>query len=118
MPMEPAAGNLAKRFASLCNIRIPKYAVVNKAGETYLAIDVGEINDIYALAIEQLKNEEGAGGEFGDRIFLRERKPAHWLTSLEAQVLQGLIADSLTVGRSTLRQEFFQKFIPFLGGEE
>ncbi len=105
-----------KRFASLCKTRAPKYEIVDKAGEHFLAIEVGESNDIYLQAIKRLKSEKDIVAAFGDRVFLRPRRPASWLNSLESQMLQGVIAESLTVGRSTLKHDFFKNFIPFSGG--
>ncbi len=112
------ADRVAKNFAALCNTTVPSYEVVDKAGEDYLAIQIGRINDVYAKALEHLKADVGLAGSFGDRIFLRESMPAAWLLSHETQILQRLISESLTVGRSTLESDFHQKFIPFLGGEE
>lgn len=114
----PDAERIAKNFASICNTTVPPYEVVDKAGQDYLAIQVGRINDIYAKAVERLKADPELAGSFGERIFLRESQPAAWLLSHETQTLQRLISESLTVGRSTLQSDFHQKFIPFLGGEE
>lgn len=108
----------AEKFAALCNIPVPRIEVVNKGGQDYLAIYVGSVNDIYADALEQLKADTELTEPFGERIFLRELTPSSWLQSRETQILQRLISESLTVGRSTLESDFHEKFIPFLGGEE
>jgi hypothetical protein len=112
------AGRVAENFAALCNTTVPQYEVVNKARVEYLAIQVGSINDVYAAAIQRLKTNSEQTNDFGERIFLRETPPAAWLLSHETQILQRLISESLTVGRSTLQSDFHEKFIPFLGGEE
>jgi hypothetical protein len=83
-----------------------------------LAIYVGHVNDVYANALAQLKADIDLATPFGERIFLREAKPSSWLHSPETQILQRLISESLTVGRSTLESDFHEQFIPFLGGEE
>jgi hypothetical protein len=116
--MHDDADRVAKNFAALCNTTVPAYEVVDKAGEDYLAIEVGRINDVYAKALERLKADADLAGSFSERIFLRESPPAAWLLSHETQILQRLISESLTVGRSTLQSDFHEKFIPFLGGEE
>ncbi len=116
--MHPDAERVTKNFAALCNTTVPPYEVVDKAGLDYLAIQVGRINDVYATAVERLKENSELTGSFGERIFLRETRPAAWLLSHESQILQRLISESLTVGRSTLASDFHEKFIPFLGGEE
>ena len=107
------ANHIVERFSSICNILPPEYDVINKAGDDYLAIYVGRINDIYARAINKIKDEENE-----TNIFLKEKKPKSWLTSNESQLLQQLLSQSLTVGKSTLQSNFHKKFIPFLGGEE
>ena len=112
------AKRVAESFAVLCNTTIPRYEVVNKAGLDYLAIQVGSINDVYAAGIERIKAESESANPFGERIFLRATPPTIWLNSHETQILQRLISESLTVGRSTLQSDFYDKFIPFLGGEE
>lgn len=111
------ASRVAKTFAMLCNTPTPPFEIVNKAGDDYLAINVGKINEVYLSALKRLKETDGAN-PFGERIFLREARPESWLTSNESQILQRLISESLTVGRSTLESDFHEKFIPFLGGEE
>ena len=116
--MHEDAELVVKNFAAICNTLIPPYEVVDKAGQYYLAIKVGNINDVYAKAIERLKADANLAGSFGERIFLRASRPAAWLLSHETQILQRLISESLTVGRSTLESDFHEKFIPFLGGEE
>lgn len=114
----PDGERIAHNFAAICNTTVPSYQVVDKAGEAYVAIQVGRINDIYARALERIKADPELTGSFRDRVFLRESVSVAWLTSLETQLLQRLISESLTVGRSTLQSDFHQKFIPFLGGEE
>lgn len=116
--MNESAQRIVEKFATECNVTVPNWTVVDKAGEDYLAIDVGHINDIYARNLTKLKEDPAITGDFGDRIFLREKSPKVWLQSQESQILQRLLAQSLTVGRSTLESDFHQKFIPFLGGEE
>jgi hypothetical protein len=112
------AKRIVESFAALCNTAAPRYEVVNKAGQDYLAIHVGGINDVYTAAVERLKADFERTSPFGERLFLRETTPAAWLLSQETQILQRLISESLTVGRSTLDSDFHEKFIPFLGGEE
>ena len=116
--MNSDAEQVATRFASLCNTTPPPYTIVNKSGQDYLAIQVGRVNEIYASAVERLKSDPQLFTSFGERIFLREARPEAWLVSQECQILQQLISESLTVGRSTLESDFHEKFIPFLGGEE
>lgn len=109
---------ILNRFSAICNIYKPSYELIDKAGEDYLAIHVGKINEIYAAAISQIRNELGDTNEFAERVFLKEKRPVSWLRSQETQILQKLLGESLTVGKSTLESEFHKKFIPFLGGEE
>lgn len=117
--MSDSARKLVEAFASASNITVPPYALVDKGGETYLAIEVGKINDLYVTRLDQVRKQLAQEHhEFADRVFLREVRPQSWLRSSEAQMLQRLLAESLTIGKSTLRSEFHQRFMPFLGGEE
>jgi hypothetical protein len=113
-----SAQKLIERFAIACNITPPHYSIVDKAGEKYLAIHVGRINEIYAQKLSEIKEQLRDTNDFADRVFLKPSKPESWLRSLECQLLQRLLAQSLTVGKSTLQSEYHQKFIPFVGGEE
>lgn len=112
------ASEIVKRFASICNIIDPEYEIVDKAGERYIAIHVGKINEIYASSLAKVTSEIEESNPFYSKIFLKEKKPQSWLRSSESQLLQRLLSQSLTVGKSTLNSDFHKKFIPFLGGEE
>ena len=115
--MTNAATQFVERFASICNTTIPAWSLSNKAGETFLSIHVGRINEIYTDALSAVRNEL-ASNEYSDRVFLKAVTPKSWLNSLEVQLLQRILTESLTVGKATLDSAFHKKFIPFLGGEE
>ena len=112
------AQELVNRFAGICNISVPRWELLDKAGEGFVAIHVGAINDVYTDALAQVREEVRETNSFADRVFLKPTTPKPWLRSLEVQLLQRIFSESLTVGKSTLGSGFFQKFIPFLGGEE
>lgn len=118
MMSESAAQEFVERFSTVCNTTVPKWTLVDKAGETYLAIHVGVINDLYTDALAAVREELAESNEFTDRVFLKQSTPKPWLRSLEVQLLQRIFAESLTVGKGTLDSGFHRKFIPFLGGEE
>ena len=115
---EVAAQDFLKRFADLCNTTVPESTLVDKAGETYLAIHVGAINDFYTDKLAVARDELANKNEYAERVFLKLTSPKSWLRSLEAQRLQRILSESLTVGKATLGSGFHQKFIPFLGGME
>jgi len=116
--LDASAQAIVERFASMCNITLPPTEVVDKAGENFLAIQVGAINDIYTEALSKVREEVADHNPYADRVFLRPVVPKPWLRSLEVQLLQRIFSESLTVGKSTLDSGFHRKFIPFLGGEE
>ncbi|MBF0269997.1 MAG: ATP-binding protein [Alphaproteobacteria bacterium] len=113
-----AALELLERFASHCNSTVPQSTIVDKAGEQFLAIHVGAINDLYTEALSVVRNELAGTNEYAERVFLKPITPKPWLQSLEVQLLQRVFSESLTVGKGTLDSRFHEKFIPFLGGEE
>lgn len=112
------ASEIVNKFASLCNILQPDFEIVDKAGEDYLVIYVGKINEIYAAALTKIKLDSTEDTPFFNNVFLKEKKPNSWVASSEAQLLQQLLSQSLTVGKATLDSDFHKKFSPFLGGEE
>ena len=116
--MTDDATQLVERFAAICNITIPSFSIIDKAGEDYLAIHVGRINEIYTDALSIVRSELSSVNKYSDRVFLKPSAPKSWVKSLEVQLLQRILAESLTVGKSTLDSAFHKKFIPFLGGEE
>ncbi|EMI15476.1 hypothetical protein RMSM_07598 [Rhodopirellula maiorica SM1] len=116
--LKKQASDIVDDFARRCHVTPPNFEIVDKAGDKYLAISVGRVNDIYANHIEQVSDALEEDHPFSDRIFLRQKTPDAWLRSTETQLLEKLISESLTVGRSTLDSEYHKKFIPFLGGEE
>lgn len=116
--MNESAIQFVERFSSVCNIVTPSWEVVNKAGEEYLAIHIGKINDIYTDALLVIRDELAEKNKYANRVFLRPVTPKSWLTSVEAQLLQRVLSESLTIGKATLDSAFHKKFIPFLGGEE
>ncbi len=117
--IKDSAQQIIDRFATACNITYPHHSIVDKAGEKYLAIHVGRINDVYAQELSALRKElRSSDNVFSDRVFLKPKTPRSWLQSTETQLLQRLLAQSLTIGKSSLSSSFHQKFIPFLGGEE
>jgi GTPase SAR1 family protein len=116
--MTDAATQFVERFASICNITPPAWSLTDKAGETFLSIHVGRINEIYTDALSAVRNELASSNEYADRVFLKAVTQKSWLNSLEVQLLQRILTQSLTVGKATLDSTFHKKFIPFLGGEE
>jgi len=113
-----AIQDLLERFATHCDTTVPQYSLIDKAGEEYLAIHVGSINDFYTDALAAVREELASSNEYADRVFLKPSVPKPWLQSLEVQILQRVLSESLTVGKGTLDSRFHEKFIPFLGGEE
>jgi hypothetical protein len=112
------AEEIAQNFAARCNISKPDFNVVDKAGDKYLSLVVGRINEVYATELRHIDENLGAEHEFRGRLFLRERTPECWLHSLECQLLQRVLSESLTVGRATLDSDFHKRYIPSLAGEE
>lgn len=112
------AQELVERFATLCNTTTPQWTLVDKAGEIFLAIHTGSINELYTDALATVRNELSSTNSYADQVFLKPSTPRPWLCSLEVQLLQKIFAESLTVGKATLDSGFHRKFIPFLGGEE
>jgi hypothetical protein len=109
---------ILQRFAELCHISLPTSKIVNKGGEDFLAIYVGRSNDIYTDCLASVRRDLPETNRFRERVFLREKQPKQWLGSHETQLLQGLLSESLTIGRESLHSDFHAKMIPFLGGEE
>ena len=114
---DSAAKEFVDRFALFCNITVPNWTLIDKAGDEYLAIEVGSINDFYAHALSAVRDELSTN-EYADQVFLKAVKPKPWLRSLEIQLLQRIFSESITVGKATLDLDFHRKVIPFLGGEE
>lgn len=112
------AEEFVERFAASCGIRTPAYELVDKAGESYLAIHVGKITEFYAQKLSELRSTLGLDNEFSTRVFLKQSRPVSWLQSSETQILQRLLAESLTVGRSSLKSPFFRRSAFVVGGEE
>lgn len=112
------AREIVEGFAHACHITPPEYDIVDKAGEKYLAIAVGQANEIYVKRLEEIMSSLDDDHPFSRHVFLRPRTPESWLKSNETQLLEKLISESLTVGQSTLDSEYHKEFIPFLGGEE
>ncbi|HUS44598.1 MAG TPA: ATP-binding protein [Phycisphaerae bacterium] len=112
------AKEFAGRFARICNIAPPPYSVVDKAGEEYLALHVGTANKVYEEGLARTNSELESSNAFANRAFLKRKRPANWLNSSECQILQGLLTESLTIGKASLESDFHAKSIPFLGGEE
>jgi len=107
--MEQETQSIVDRFASLCNISSPKCSVVDKGGELYLAIHVGQINDVYTSNLAMLTKELEKTSKFANHIFLKPDRPSNWLTSAECQLLQSLLAKSLTIGKGSLDSAFHRK---------
>ncbi|MEM9481658.1 MAG: hypothetical protein AAGA58_18565 [Verrucomicrobiota bacterium] len=116
--MDDEANEIVERFAHECQISKPKYKIVDKAGEKFLAIEVGHINNVFAIALEVASGGLEEDSNFYGRTFLREVKLPSVLESPEVELLERLISESLTVGRSSLESDYHRKMIPFLGGEE
>ena len=112
------AKRIVHRFASLCNISDPEHSFIDKAGETFLAIYVSSINPIYTKNLALIKDELDPDSDFKGRVFLKKKSPANWLSSIECQLLQSLLSESLTIGKSTLDSDFHMEVIPFVGGVE
>lgn len=113
----PDADTLARKFAEMCKISMPEYEVLDKGGEPHLAIHVGRLNHLYTDALAQLRTAL-PDNRFSQYVYLKPVTPPSWLRSDECQLLQGLLAESLTIGKESLRSDFHAKSIPFLGGEE
>ncbi len=105
---------IVDRFASLCNISPPEYSLVDKGGDSYLTIHVGQINDVYTSSLAILNGEIEPTSRFANHIFLKSKRPSNWLTSSECQLLQSLLAQSLTIGKSSLDSAFHRKASPFV----
>lgn len=115
---DSSAQEFVERFATECNTTVPKWTLLDKAGELFLAIQVGSINDLYTDTLVDVRRELSSTNKYADRVFLKPVAPRSWLDSIEVQLLQRILAESLTVGKATLDSGFHRNFIPFLGGEE
>ena len=115
---DSAAQEFVERFATRCNTTVPQWTLIDKAGQSYLAIHVGSINDLYTATLAAVREELSDTNEYADQVFLKPVTPKPWLRSQEMQFLQRILVESLTVGKATLDSGFHRKFIPFLGGEE
>ncbi|MCP4348730.1 MAG: ATP-binding protein [Desulfobacterales bacterium] len=116
--IDKIAEDIVDKFADTCRISKPKYAIVDKGGENYLSIYVGKINKIYANVIAKTKAQLDESNLFKNNMFLKEQTPKSWLRSTEISLLQSLLAESLTIGRSSLESDFYKNFTPFLDGQE
>ena len=108
---------LVKSFASLCRSATPIYDIVNKGGEAFLEIQVGNITDNLADKLQKAK-DDNPENQFNDTAYLVKKKINNWLDSIESDILQNVISESLTIGRHSLNSDFYKKFIPSVGGEE
>jgi len=115
--MSEEATKMVDKFASLCNISSPQFVVLDKAGEAYLAIYVGRINNVYTDNLAKLIKDP-ANTEFQERIFLKTKRPSSWLMSSECQLLQSLLAESLTIGKDSLASPVHRKVAPFVDGKK
>ena len=111
------AESLVKSFSNLCSSTMPSYEIVNKGGEAFLEIHVGKITENLADKLQKAKNENPQNS-FNDTAYLVEKKIDNWLDSIESDILQNVISESLTIGRHSLKSDFYKKFIPSVGGEE
>lgn len=114
---DPDAIKFVERFANVCNITLPLWSLSDKGGELFLTIHVGKMNQIYTDALSSVRAELDSN-IYSDRVFLKPISPKTWLNSIEVQLLQRILSESLTIGKATLDSAFHRKFIPFLGGEE
>jgi Cdc6-like AAA superfamily ATPase len=116
--LSKCADTIVQRFASICKSSLPEYKIVKKGGELFLEIYVGNINDNIAEKLAQAKKEIDLDDSITNNIYLSEKKVSNWLSSIEIDILQNLISESLTIGRDSLKSDFYKHFIPFVGGEE
>ena len=114
--MKIRATEFVKKFTSLCNIELPEFKIIDKAGEKCLAIYVGSVNNTYTSSLSRL-NEEFTSDDFSS-AFLRAKRPSNWLHSSECHLLQNLLSESLTVGKAALNSDYHKKAIPFVAGKE
>lgn len=110
--------DIVNRFAALCGSATPKYELIRRGGENFLEIHVGKITDHITDKIATVKAELSLKNPLTQNVFLVEKKVNNWLTTIEIDILQNLISESLTIGRDSLKSDFYKKFIPFAGGEE
>lgn len=116
--MDDLAPRIIDRFAAVLKSSIPKHKIVTKGGEEFLEIYVGSITENATKALQEVKNELLIGSAILNNVYLKESIVDNWLSSLEVDVLQNLISESLTIGKNSLNTDFYKKFIPFVGGEE
>ena len=114
--MKISSTEFVKKFTSMCNIERPDYEIIDKAGENFLAIYVGSINNTYTSNLSKL-NEEFSSDDFSS-AFLRTKRPSSWLHSSECHLLQNLLSESLTIGKAALSSDYHKKAIPFVAGKE
>lgn len=117
MKISDAGELFAKRFSEICNTSLPKITIVEKGGENFIAIEVGSITPFYTDVLAEVR-KEFKNNPFINQVFLRKVAPATWLRSIEAETLQRVISDTITIGKSNLSSPYYRQLIPFLGGEE
>lgn len=115
---EDAAKQIAKKFSERCKISIPEYEIKDKGGEDYLSIYVGKKSEFFLKMLSEIKRELSEENPFKNSIYLSEKKIDNWLFSIEAEYLQSLLSESITIGKNSLESDFYKNFIPFVGGEE
>ncbi len=111
------AESIVESFAELCSSTIPAFEIVEKGGEKFLEIYVGSITENLLDKIKSVKIHN-PNNSLCNNTYLVEKKIDNWLESIEVDILQNIISESLTIGRGSLKSDFYKKFIPSVGGEE
>jgi len=84
----------------------------------YLVINVGNPTNRFFEMLQVLSGELSGNSRFCGRVTLAKVGRKVWLHSPESLLFQKVLSESLTIGRESLQEDFFDRYIPSVFGAE
>lgn len=107
-PLPADADAIVKAFEQSTGLSGLSAELKDRSDGSFLIIKVGNPTERFYSIVNNINETLPSESRFHGRVTLRREGRQSWLTSPEARLFQRTLSERLTVGRESVREEFFR----------
>lgn len=112
------AKSILNQFMKESKLQDLDYKIIERSDGFHMQILVGNPNERFYTIANKISDILDDDSAFKNRVLLKKIKRTSWLQSPEVMLLQNELSASMTIGKSSLRKDFFNRYIKSIIGAE